>query len=107
MQMRIEMPEDALLANRFIERLGVCHWHEWENLSFPLRIYRAMKDFLSHKWMYDRESLTALLQEAGFERVSERKFLDSVIPVIADVEREEKEMSIYMEGYRIINKVKL
>lgn len=57
--------------------------------------------------MYDRESLTALLQEAEFERVSERKFLDSVIPVTADVKREEKEMLIYMEGYRIISKVKL
>ena len=95
-----EMPESPLPAERFMERLNTCHWHEWENLSFPLRLYRAMKDFLSHKWMYDRESLMALLKDAGFERVSEKGFLDSAIPVIGDVEREEKEMSIYIEAHK-------
>jgi predicted SAM-dependent methyltransferase len=95
-----ETPESPLPANKFIELMNTCHWHEWENLSFPLRIYRAMKDFLSHKWVYDRESLMALLQEAGFTGVSEMRFLDSAIPVIADVEREEKEVSVYVEGYK-------
>ena len=98
MRAKKEMRESPLPAERFMERLNTCHWHEWERLSFPLRLYRAMKDFLSHKWMYDRESLMALLKDCGFEEVTEREFLESAIPVIEDVEREEKEMSIYMEA---------
>jgi len=97
-QMKKEMSESSLPANRFIERLNTCRWHEWEAYRFPLRIYRALKDFLSHKWMYDRESLISLLQEAGFEDVFERNFLDSAIAVIADVEREVKEVSVRVEG---------
>lgn len=48
--------------------------------------------------MHDRESLISLLQEAGFENVSERNFLDTAIILIADVERKVKEMSVYVEG---------
>ena len=48
--------------------------------------------------MYDTESLTSLLQEAGFKDVSKKNFLDSAIHEIVDVERQEKDMSIYMEG---------
>lgn len=100
-QMKKGTPESPLPANRLMERLNTCHWHDREMLSFPLRIYRAMKDFLSHKWMYDRESLISLLQEAGFENVSEKNYLDSVIPRIADVEREDRfEMSVCVEGYK-------
>jgi len=99
-QMKKEMPESSLPANRLIERLNTCRWHEWEAYRFPLRIYRTLKDFLSHKWMYDRESLISLLEEAEFEGVCEKNFLDSAIPAIADVEREVKEMSVYVEGYK-------
>lgn len=98
MQMKKEMPRSPLPANRFMERLNACQWHKWEAYPFPLRIYRALKDFLSHKWMYDRESLIGLLQEAGFKDVSKKNFLDSAIHGIADVETQEKDMSIYMEG---------
>lgn len=100
MQMKKEMPESALPANRFVERLNTCRWHEREVYPFLFRIYRALKDFLSQKWMYDRESLISLLQEAGFEDVCEKNFLDSALPPIADVEREVKEMSVYVEGYK-------
>jgi len=96
-----EMPESPLPAEKFMERLNTCHWHEWENLSFPLRLYRALKDFLSHKWMYDRESLMALLKDAGFEGVSEKGFLDSAIPVMADVERKDRfDTSVCVEGFK-------
>ncbi len=99
-RLKSEMPDSSFPASRFMERLNTCRWHQWENLSLPLRIYKAMKDFLSHKWMYDRESLITLLQEAGFKGVSEKKF-GSAIPRIADVERQEKEMSIYVEGCKL------
>ncbi len=98
--MKKEMPESALPANHFVKRLNTCRWHEREAYPFLLRIYRTLKDFLSQKWMYDRESLISLLQGAGFGDVSEKNFLDSAIPPIADVEREVKEMSVYVEGYK-------
>jgi len=90
MRAKDEMPESSLLANRFMERLNTRHWYEWENLSFSPCFYRAMRDFLSHKWMYDRESLIALLNEVEFEEVSERRFLDSAISVVADVEKKDR-----------------
>ncbi len=101
MQMKKETPESPVPANWFMERLNTCRWHEWEVYPFPLRIYRSLKDFLSHKWMYDAESLISLLQEAGFKDVSKKNFLDSAIPGIADVERQEKDASIYVEGCRL------
>ncbi len=101
-QMKKEMPKSPLSANQFMERLRIsAGWHQWENLSLPFRIYRATKDTLSHRWMYDRESLMVLLKDAGFKTVSEKKFLDSVISIIEDVERQEKEMSIYVEGCKL------
>lgn len=51
--------------------------------------------------MYDTKSLVSLLQEAGFKGVSEKNFVDSAIPVIADMERDGRfEMSVCVEGHK-------
>lgn len=50
------------------------------------RIYEAWQDFHSHKWMYDRHSLAALFEWAGFARVQPRECHVSCIENIQAVE---------------------
>jgi len=52
-----------------------------------LRIYNALTDFHSHKWMYDIQSLTFYLVEAGFVDVQEMAFRQSRIEGIETVEK--------------------
>ncbi|MBF0367838.1 MAG: class I SAM-dependent methyltransferase [Magnetococcales bacterium] len=60
---------------------------------YPSRLrtlYHALVDFNSHKWLYDRDSLMALFQEAGFQTSREREILASDIPGIDAIERPER-----------------
>jgi predicted SAM-dependent methyltransferase len=50
------------------------------------RIYTALKDFHSHKWMYDADSLVRYFSFAGFVDVQEMQFLQSRIKGIKQVE---------------------
>lgn len=52
------------------------------------RIYHAMFDFHSHKWMYDGESMGARLTQAGFRDVRRMGYAESRIEGILEVERE-------------------
>lgn len=72
-------------ANDFMNHLLVHPDHGPEPL--PLKFYRAYLDTLSHKWMYDAESLGQLFTDAGFREIAPRGYLDSRIPQIAEVER--------------------
>jgi SAM-dependent methyltransferase len=58
----------------------------------PLRLARRLADLHEHKWMYDREGLTALFREAGFRCPAPRDFLDSTIPrtALEQVERRDR-----------------
>ena len=49
-----------------------------------MRVYAALKDFQTHKWMYDAESLVAHVRSVGFAEAAERGFCDSRI---ADIDR--------------------
>lgn len=60
--------------------------------NFVLRYYTLCKDFHSHKWMYDSDSLVHYLEMAGFQDVSEKEFLISNIPGIEEVEKEDRVM---------------
>lgn len=51
-----------------------------------MRVYAALKDFQTHKWMYDAESLVAHVRSVGFEHVAERGFRESRIPDIDAIE---------------------
>jgi len=72
-------------ADRLNERLGYrSPAPPSGNLVF--KFYAIWKDFHSHKWMYDSESLTRCLSLAGFHEVREKKFQESDIPGIEEVE---------------------
>jgi SAM-dependent methyltransferase len=50
------------------------------------RFYAHWKDFHSHKWMYDSDSLGHALEGAGFASVAKMEFRCSEIPGIEEVE---------------------
>jgi teichuronic acid biosynthesis glycosyltransferase TuaC len=82
-------PGEVSAADRFCQRLAM----RTENASktnLLYRIYSMLKDFHTHKWMFDADSLTRHLREAGFVNISKKSFLDSRIPGIEDVERKER-----------------
>jgi len=54
--------------------------------NFLFKSYSLWKDFHHHKWMYDSDSLIRYMEEAGFAAVSEKGYLQSEIPGIAEVE---------------------
>lgn len=56
--------------------------------NFLLKYYMLSKNFHSHKWMYDSDSLVRYMQVAGFQEVVEKKFRQSDIPDIDEVEKE-------------------
>ncbi|HYA23181.1 MAG TPA: methyltransferase domain-containing protein [Terriglobales bacterium] len=55
-----------------------------------VRSYAVWKDFHSHKWMYDSDSLIHYLEAAGFHQVAQMEFLKSSIPGIEEVEQPER-----------------
>lgn len=86
-------------ANEFMEHLRTCP--DYSRSALPLKLYRVYLDTLSHKWMYDTASLTALMAETGFTGLRRCTYLDSRIPMVAGVERQERfEDGICVEGVR-------
>ncbi len=58
--------------------------------SAVFKFYAIWKDFHSHKWMYDSESLIHYVELAGIREVSEKGFRASDIPGIEEVEDPER-----------------
>lgn len=54
------------------------------------KFYAIWKDFHSHKWMYDSESLRCYMERAGLSAVRERGYLESEIPGIEGIEQAER-----------------
>ena len=80
-----ERPADA-----FVRRMGICK-PKAPKIGFNLyRSYRLLTDFHRHKWMYDADSLIYLLKVRGFEHVEERRYLESRIQGIEEVELPER-----------------
>lgn len=70
---------------------------------FIYRIYTALKDLHSHKWMYDANSLIGHFEDAGFREVRECGFLESRIKGIEEVEQPERVLNgagICVEGIK-------
>jgi len=66
-------------------------------------IYMSLKDFHSHKWMYDADSLIVYFKEAGFVNVREMQFLESQIEGIEKIEKGESVLNgegICVEGLK-------
>jgi predicted SAM-dependent methyltransferase len=73
------------------------------NGNFLNRIYTEWKNFHEHKWMYDCNSLKALLESAGFVEVAEMPMHTSRITGIEEIEqpsRVENGEGICMEGIK-------
>lgn len=71
--------------------------------SLPMRMYHALTDLHSHKWMFDAASLVFHMREAGFGEVVERSYLESRIAGLEDVERPDRLLDgqgIAVEGVR-------
>jgi predicted SAM-dependent methyltransferase len=113
---RLVVPDLEMMARTYLEQLEeqgtngkqpadelMMHMHTCPDHgdSVPLKLYRGYLDTLSHKWMYDRNSLKQLLAAAGFRELELCSYLDSRIPNIAEVERENRfEDGICVEGVR-------
>ena len=80
-----QVKADRPRADRVSLRL-LMHPQKRPRESLPLRIYRAMKDFHSHKWMYDADSLAFYMREADFVDIEQRQLHDSRIEGIKSVE---------------------
>jgi SAM-dependent methyltransferase len=77
--------EKIAAADQFNENLGFRSPAPPKgNLLF--QFYSLWKDFHHHKWMYDADSLVQYMESAGFAAVSEKGYLQSEIPGIAEVE---------------------
>jgi len=74
-------------ADRMMERLGM-RPAEPPSSNVFVRLYHAIKDFHSHKWMYDAPSLMRLFIQVGFVDVVQQGVFKSRIPHIEEVERE-------------------
>lgn len=67
------------------------------------KLYTIMKDYHSHKWMYDADSLTYHFRNAGFSNVRECGFRESLIDQIDVVEKPERVLNgagICVEGIK-------
>lgn len=72
-------------ADRFNQRL-LMRWPTPSSSNIIYRIYDSWQDFHSHKWMYDSDSLMALLRWAGFVEVQQMECHVSRIGGIQAVE---------------------
>lgn len=65
-----------------------CHSPRKRRVFHPYDWYQRMFDYHTHFWMYDRQSMSKLLQDVGFIFIEERQLWDSAIPGVQEVERE-------------------
>jgi predicted SAM-dependent methyltransferase len=69
---------------------------------FLHRLYLAMTEFHTHKWVYDARSLIDRLETAGFSSVERRGYLDSGIAGIEALEQEGRvvDCGVCVEGIK-------
>lgn len=69
------------------------------NQPFWIRAYKKLYDKNTHKWAYDIQSLTYLLNTVGFKNIGERKYGESLIEDITNLDAPERfESSLCMEA---------
>jgi len=76
-------------ADRLCRRLDM-RPPQQRKVHFLYRLYSSVKDFHTHKWMYDGESLGRHMSEAGFVSISRKAYLESAIAGIEEVERRDR-----------------
>jgi ubiquinone/menaquinone biosynthesis C-methylase UbiE len=94
--------DDVYAADRLMERLLMrkpCP----PSGSLAFRAYTALKDFHSHKWMYDGDSLSGYFGRAGFVDIGHKEFRESLITGIEEVEMPDRVLNgngICVEGVK-------
>lgn len=83
-------PGDPAPAKEFLESLGVFRSDQRAKAPWPLRIYRRLNPLDLHQWLYDETSLRKCLRDVGFTDICRRGYLESRLPHVAEVEREER-----------------
>jgi predicted SAM-dependent methyltransferase len=89
-------------GDRLCRRLDMCPPQQGRG-HLLYRLYSSVKDFHTHKWMYDGESLWRQLSEAGFVSISRKAYLESAIAGMEEVERKERfdnHRGICLEGMK-------
>jgi predicted SAM-dependent methyltransferase len=94
----VAQPTPADVLN---ERLMYRHRHAPSG-RLPFRMYSALKDFHTHKWMYDSTSLTAAFAEVGLVDIRVMSAHVSRIPGIEGVEQiaRVEDKGLCVEGIR-------
>jgi SAM-dependent methyltransferase len=90
-----------LAADRFIERTALRSTNGGERPGWLASLRRAWgRD--GHYWMYDAHSLASRIEEAGFAKVTRRRFGESLIPEVEllDIPGRAAE-SLYVEGEKL------
>ncbi|MBI5305987.1 methyltransferase domain-containing protein [Candidatus Wolfebacteria bacterium] len=88
----------ALLADLFIKSLGFRDTHSPRG-GIIYRIYSSLKDFHTHKWMYDKNSLAYYMEQAGFQDVKKMQRYKSRIE---NIEKIEQNNGLCVEGIKRI-----
>jgi predicted SAM-dependent methyltransferase len=81
--------EPATNADRLMRNMLVRPWAPPKS-GLLYRVFSAYTDLHSHKWMFDGESLSHHMREAGFVEVGVRPFRESRISGIEEVEIPER-----------------
>lgn len=73
-------------ADRYFEALGV-HTRRPGISGALYKLYQRIFDYHTHSWMYDAQSMSALLKKTGFDSIELKKAWESNILHIEQVER--------------------
>jgi len=84
---------------RFFSFKMAMRWEAPPGGSWFYALAAKLRDFNSHKWMYDGPSLIRMMTEAGFVECKARGFLETSIPRLEKVEREDRYLTgVAVEG---------
>lgn len=105
--LRLSCPDVHLWTVNYLrnnKRFFTAFYHKWPSfpaLTTPTDIFVGQFYGWDHKWMYDYNSLSALLRSAGFIKVAKHSFGKSSIPDILSLEpKERRGESLYIEAQK-------
>ena len=87
----------------FFENKLIKEWCAFKHAVTPGEIFiaKAYDSGGSHKWFYDFDSLSHILEIAGFKRVTKENRLTGRIPDLKEIEPEQRELeTLYIEAIK-------
>ena len=98
---QLENPPEGLSPADKLNKSLMYHDSQPPSGNLIYRLYKALIDFDSHRWMYDAKSLIHHLRQAGFVDVQEMQLHQSRIEGIEEVEQPEQFLnSVCVEGIK-------